>query len=79
MGWMEKRKFGENFKDRVSDDPTALVEPKILGTEALGTRGQPNPLWKFWERQGYAKISFDFDFKFEFWAYPEIWNSSIKI
>ena len=68
MGWIEKRKFDENFKDRVSDDPTALVKPKILGTETLGTRGQPNPLWKFWERQGYAKISFDFDFKFEFRA-----------
>jgi len=40
---MEKQKFGENFEDRVSDDPTALIKPKILGTEALGTRGQPNP------------------------------------
>ena len=68
MGWMEKRKFGENFKDRVSGDPIALVKPKIWGTEALGTRGQPNPLWKIKEKQGYARISFDFDFKFEFRA-----------
>ena len=70
---MEKRKLGETFKDRGSDDPNTLVKPKIWGTEALEVRGQPNPLWKFWERQGYAKISLeiDFDFKFEFWANPE--------
>jgi len=46
MERMERRKLGETFRDRVSDDPNALVKPKILGTEALGMRGQPNPLWK---------------------------------
>jgi len=46
MEWMEKRKLGETFKARVSDNPNALVKPKILGTETLGTRGQSNPLAK---------------------------------
>jgi len=44
---MERRKVSPNLRDRVSDDPTALVKPKILGTEALGTRGQLNPPLKF--------------------------------
>ena len=68
MERMERRELGETFRARVLDDPNALVKPKIMGTEALGMRGQPNPLWKFWERQGYARISFeiDFDFKFKF-------------
>jgi len=39
-----KTEVGETFKTRVLDDPNALVKPKILGTEALGVRGQPNPL-----------------------------------
>jgi len=39
MERMERRKLGETFRDRVLDDPNALVKPKILGTEALGTRG----------------------------------------
>jgi len=43
---MKGRKVSPNFKDGVLDDSIALVRPKILGTEALGTRGQPNPLWK---------------------------------
>jgi len=43
---MEKRKLGKTFRARVSDNPNALVEPKILGTETLGMRGQPNPLRK---------------------------------
>jgi len=43
MGRMEKRKLGETFKDRVSDDPNALVKPKILGTEALGNEGTAEP------------------------------------
>ena len=43
---MERRRLGETFKDRVSDDPNTLVKPKIWGTEALEVRGQPNPLWK---------------------------------
>jgi len=46
MERMEKWKLGETCKARVSDNPTALVKPKILGTETLGTRGQPNPLRK---------------------------------
>jgi len=46
MERMEGRKILPNFKKRVSDDPNALVKPKILGTETLGTRGQLNPLWK---------------------------------
>jgi len=75
---MEKRKLGETFKARVSDDPNALVKPKILGTEALGVRGQPNPLWKF-ERGKAMPESLEIDFKFKFWAYPEIWTSSLKI
>ena len=79
MERMEKRKLGETFRARVSDNPNALVKPKILGTETLGVRGQPNPFWKVWERQGYARISLEIDIKFEFWAYPEIWTSSIKI
>jgi len=41
---MERWRLGETFRDRVSDDPTVLVKPEILGTETLGTRGQPNPL-----------------------------------
>jgi len=44
MEWMEKWKLGETFRARVSDNPNALVEPKILGIEILGTRGQSNPL-----------------------------------
>jgi len=81
MERMERRKLGETFKARVSDNPNALVKPKILGTETLGTRGQPNPFWKIWERQGYARISLEigFDFEFEFWAYPEVWSGSVKI
>jgi len=43
---IEKQKLGETFRARVSDDPSALVELKILGIEILGTRGQPNPLRK---------------------------------
>jgi len=43
MEKMEKRKLGETFKARVSDDPNALVEPKILGTEVLGTKGTAKP------------------------------------
>jgi len=46
MERMEKRKLGETFRARVSDDPNALVKPKILGTEVLGVKGQLNPLWK---------------------------------
>jgi len=38
--------LGETFKARVLDNPNALVEPKILGIEILGMRGQPNPLRK---------------------------------
>jgi len=44
MERMERRKISPDFEDGVSDDPIALVKPKILGTEALGTRGQSNPL-----------------------------------
>jgi len=43
---IEKRKLGETFRARVSDNFNVLVEPKILGIEILGTRGQPNPLRK---------------------------------
>jgi len=44
MKRMERRRLGENFRARVSDDPNALVKPEILGTEALGTRGRQTPL-----------------------------------
>jgi len=47
MERMEKRKLGETFRARVSDNPNALVEPKILGTEALGTGDSQTPLEKF--------------------------------
>jgi len=43
---IEKWKLSETFGARVSDNPNASVEPKILGIEILGTRGQPNPLRK---------------------------------
>jgi len=46
MERMKRRKLGETFKDGVSDDPNALVKPKIWGTEALEVRGQLKPLWK---------------------------------
>jgi len=46
MERMEKRKLGETFRARVSDNPNALVEPKILGNRNIGNRGQPNPLRK---------------------------------
>jgi len=39
VGKIERRKFGETFKARVPDDPNAIDEPKILGTETFGTRG----------------------------------------
>ena len=44
MERMKRRKLGEIFKARVSDDPNALVKPKIWGTKALEVRGQLNPL-----------------------------------
>ena len=44
---MERRRLGETFRARVSDDPNALVKPKILGTETLGTRGQQTPSENF--------------------------------
>jgi len=34
-----RRKFGETFKARVPDDPNAIVEPKILGTEMFWDKG----------------------------------------
>ena len=43
MGRMEKRKFGENFKDRVSDDPNALVKPKKFGYRNIGNEGTAEP------------------------------------
>jgi len=39
MRKIERRKFGETFTARVPDDPNAIVEPKIWGTETFGTRG----------------------------------------
>ena len=60
---IERRKLGETFKARVSDNPNALVEPKILGIETLGTRGTAEPpRTNLRERQGYARISLEFDF-----------------
>jgi len=46
MERMEKWKLGETFRARVSDNPNALVEPKILGIEIVGSREQSNPLAK---------------------------------
>ena len=36
---IEERKLGETFRARVSDNPNALVEPKILGIETFGNEG----------------------------------------
>jgi len=59
---MEKRKLGENFSARVPDNPNALVEPKILGTETLGTRGTTEPpQTNLRERHGYTRISLEID------------------
>jgi len=44
---MVKWKLGETFKARVSDNPNALVEPKILGTETLGAGDSQATLQKF--------------------------------
>jgi len=56
MRKIERRKFGETFKARVSDDPNAIVEPKILGTETFGTREiVESPQKNLRERQGYAR------------------------
>ena len=44
MEQVERWKLGETFRNRVSDDPNALVKPEILGTEALGMRGRQTPL-----------------------------------
>jgi len=46
MRKIERRKFGETFKARVPDDPNAIVEPKIWGTETFGMRGIVDPLRK---------------------------------
>jgi len=57
-----RRKFGENFKVRVPNDPSAIVEPKILGIETLGIRGiVESPQKNLKERQGYARISLEID------------------
>jgi len=68
MERMERRRLGETFKDRGSDDPNALVKPKIWGTEAWEVRGQPKPPLENFER-GKAmlkSLEIDFDFKFKF-------------
>jgi len=67
VGKIERRKFGETFKARVPDDPNAIVKPKILGTETFGTRGIVETPQKYLrERQGYAKISLEIDFRFNY-------------
>jgi len=44
----KKTEVGETFKARVSDDPNAIVEPKILGTETFWDKGDSQvPLEKF--------------------------------
>jgi len=43
MERMEKRKLGETFKARVSDDPNALVKPNILGYQSIGSEGTAEP------------------------------------
>jgi len=66
-GKIERRKFGKTFKARVLDDPNAIVEPKILGTETFGTRGiVESPQTNLRERQGYARISLEIDFWFNY-------------
>ena len=48
VGEVERWKIGENLKARVPDDPNAIVEPKILGTETFGTGGDSRiPSGKF--------------------------------
>jgi len=47
MERMEKRKLGKTFRARVSDNPNALIEPKILGTETLGRGDSQTPSEKF--------------------------------
>ena len=67
MEQIEKRKLGQTFRARGSDNPNALVKPKILGIEILGTEGTVKPPRKnLRERQGYARISLEIDFKFKF-------------
>ena len=63
MGKIGRRKFGETFKARVSDDPNAIVEPKIFGVQKrFGTRGiVESPQKNLRERQGYARIALEID------------------
>ena len=39
MGEQRREEFGENFKVRVPDDPSAIVEPKILGVVTFWDKG----------------------------------------
>ena len=67
MRKIERRKFGETFTARVPDDPNAIVEPKIWGTETFGTRGiVESPQKNLRERQAYARISLEIDFWFNY-------------
>jgi len=64
---MERQKLGETFRARVSDNPNALVEPKILGMETFRNEGNSRtPQINLRERQGYARISLEIDFEFKF-------------
>jgi len=39
VGEIRRRKFGETFKVRVPDNPSAIVELKILGVETFWDKG----------------------------------------
>ena len=67
VGKIERRKFGETFKARVPDDPNAIVEPKILGYRNVWDGGiVESPQKNLRERQGYARISLEIDFWFNY-------------
>jgi len=60
VGEIKRRKFGENFKVRVPDDPSAIVEPKILGVETFWDKGiVKSPQKNLKERQGCARTSLE--------------------
>ena len=60
MGKIKRRKFGENLKVRVPDDPSAIVRLKILSEETFWDKGiSRTPFENLKERQGYARTSLE--------------------
>jgi len=77
---IERWKFGETFKARVPDDPNAIVEPKILGTETFWDKGDSRISSKKFKREArlWKNLSRDW-FWLNYWASPEIPERLLKI